>query len=226
MRKTASVVITVLGVMPVQIGLTPASGYAPLDVTLEVGSLNYISTGPFDIGVIWGDGQTENFVSTKTAPGSLLTTTHRYTATGDFTVRVNVHDRKRNADGTASGTVTVLAALAISLTASPTSGNVPLAVTFTTTISGGKPPYALEMDFGDGTPIATGSWPAPGPTTNTHTYEISGIFTAIVTVTDALGASLSAETDIGAGDLIEPIPIYSIIGPILFGLTGIVVSRG
>ena len=69
------------------------------------------------------------------------------------------------------------APLAASASASPVSGDAPLAVTFGGTASGGRPPYSYAWTFGDGT---TGSGANP-----THTYTAPGVYGANLTVRDS-----------------------------------------
>jgi PKD repeat protein len=71
-----------------------------------------------------------------------------------------------------------------SFTASPTSGTVPLDVTFTDTSSGS--PTSWAWTFGDG---GTSTTPSP-----THTYTATGTFTATLTVTNPQGSSSSSRT--------------------------------
>ncbi len=70
----------------------------------------------------------------------------------------------------------------VSITATPNAGQVPLAVSFSATISCNCTP-ALDWDFGDGSVHAYAS-----PVT--HTYEMAGAYTCILTVKDASSGSL------------------------------------
>ncbi len=74
------------------------------------------------------------------------------------------------------------APLAASASASPSSGDAPLAVTFGGTASGGRPPYSYAWTFGDGTTGSGGNL--------THTYTAPGAYRANLTVTDA-GANVT-----------------------------------
>jgi len=70
--------------------------------------------------------------------------------------------------------------LAVSISASPTSGNTPLTVSFTASASGGTPPYEnYQWNFGDGNTATTSS------STTTHTYTTAGSYQAFVVVTDS-----------------------------------------
>ncbi len=74
---------------------------------------------------------------------------------------------------------------------SPTSGSVPLTVSFTGSASGGSSPYTYSWNFGDGSPASTTQNPS-------HTYTVAGSYTAVLTVTDSTGASSTARVQITA----------------------------
>ncbi len=54
-------------------------------------------------------------------------------------------------------------------------------------ISGGTPPYALSMDWGDGKPTSLYSAPISGTITTTHVYSAPGTYVVIAKATDANG---------------------------------------
>ena len=78
------------------------------------------------------------------------------------------------------------------LTRAPEGGTGPLAVSFST--AGSRDPEgplaSWTLDFGDGTPAATGT--GDPPATVAHTYATAGTFTATLTVRDKAGATASA----------------------------------
>lgn len=81
-----------------------------------------------------------------------------------------------------------------SFIAQPTSGNPPLATTFTTVASSSNDTIAqLAINYGDGSTdtIASGSGIGTGSLNNqiTHTYSNNGVFTAQATVTTSGGAT-------------------------------------
>jgi len=55
------------------------------------------------------------------------------------------------------------------------------------TINGGTSPYALSIDWGDGTPSKLMSVTSAGPLSLTHTYQLSGTYTVTVQATDKTG---------------------------------------
>lgn len=90
----------------------------------------------------------------------------------------------------ASLTVLDRPALAVTAQAQPTSGTVPLDVTFTGSASGGSPPYSFFWDFGDGENSSSAS--------PSHTYQTPGTFTASLTVMDSVESQRTASVVITA----------------------------
>jgi PKD repeat protein len=68
--------------------------------------------------------------------------------------------------------------LSASASASVTSGNAPLATTFTGAASGGKAPYTYSWNFGDGSAPSSAQNPS-------HSYTKAGSYTATLTVKDS-----------------------------------------
>lgn len=68
--------------------------------------------------------------------------------------------------------------LTASASAAPTTGNAPLAVSFTGSATGGTTPYSYSWNFGDGSAPSTAQNPS-------HTYSSAGTYTATLTVTDS-----------------------------------------
>jgi PKD repeat protein len=97
------------------------------------------------------------------------------------------------AGGTSDGFVVRIAAqataLTVSVSATPTSGPAPLAVSFTGTRSGGTGYYTTDWDFGDGSPHSSQLNPS-------HVYTVGGTYTARLTVTDSAAATASATVTI------------------------------
>jgi PKD repeat protein len=77
----------------------------------------------------------------------------------------------------------------LTVTASATSGQAPLMVTFSAPVQGGKSPFTFAWNFGDGSPASTLQNP-------THTYQLPGSYNASVTVTDSRGRTAMANVTI------------------------------
>jgi len=109
--------------------------------------------------------------------------------------------------------------LEATFSASPTTGPVPLAVTFTIGISGGVSPYTWSLDPGDGSTPYTGSRSAAGSFTKAHTYTRAGTFTATLTVTDALGATARNKATATPGALaLTKETIIGVAAPLIAGI--------
>lgn len=83
-------------------------------------------------------------------------------------------------------TVQAAPPLQVSISAKPTSGNLPLAVSFSSQVSGGTPPYSYSWKFGDG---STDSSPNP-----THTYNSQGAYLVTLSVSDSSGITLTSNS--------------------------------
>ena len=182
MQVTKTAYVTATGTITVTVS-EPASrkGYVDIPVTASA-SWNSGTVGPFNVVIDWGDGKSETFtkVSVKN-----ISKSHTYTAAGSYVISVAVSDEYTGSSGAGTRAVQVVAQLSASLSASPTSGVIPLAVTFTMGASGGFTPYTATLAYGDG---ASDSVTVPG--TKAHTYTKVGTYTATLTVTDALGAAV------------------------------------
>lgn len=121
--------------------------------------------------------------------GNLASITHAYTTNGPFLVVLTVTDA--SGDRT-QGSLNISILLQAQINASVTSGTPPLEVNFTATAVGGASPYSFSWNFGDGSSMS-----AQGATA--HTFNRSGTFTVILTVTDAQGHQSSAHVQICAG---------------------------
>jgi PKD repeat protein len=132
-------------------------------------------TAPYGYAWTFGDGSS----STSQNPS------HTYATAGTDSVNLTVTDAAAHTASASALSITVSPPLSVSDSASASSGSAPLAVNFTSTPSGGLPPYiTYAWTFGDG-----GSAAVQNPS---HTYTTAGIYSANLTVTDANGGTASA----------------------------------
>ncbi|MCK4443829.1 MAG: PKD domain-containing protein [Thermoplasmata archaeon] len=101
---------------------------------------------------------------------------------GSCTVKVKVHAKAvgdwwaETSTFSTSINVKSIPPLQVSASGNPNSGDAPLTVHFSTSVSGGLTPYSYSWTFGDG---SSSSQKSP-----THTYSSPGTYTAKVTVRD------------------------------------------
>jgi PKD repeat protein len=170
---------------------SPTTGNAPLGVNFTSSATG--GTTPYSYSWAFGDGGT----STAQNPA------HTYNAAGTYTATVTVTDSSTPTVKTATASVTItVSAVGNPLTATasavPTSGQVPLAVNFTGTGTGGTPPYSYSWNFGDGT-TSTAQNPS-------HTYNTAATYTATLTVTDNASKTATASVTIVASPIAGTAP--------------------
>ncbi|MFN8105043.1 MAG: PKD domain-containing protein [Acidimicrobiia bacterium] len=163
---------------------TPASGFTPLPVNFD-SSASTASAGianrQWDLD---GDGTYE-------ATGT--TASHTYTSGGTVNAKLKITDTQGDTD---VKTIPVTANVpgnsppSAALTATPTNGQAPLAVSFDGSGSSDSDGSIVSYDwnFGDGN---TGMGVSAS-----HTYTTGGSFTATLTVTDNQGATATASTTV------------------------------
>jgi len=198
------VYITTVGVLTVTVDVRPSRIYVGDSADLLASWRDGV--GPYDIVVDWGDGTRTSITD---YPYTSISLSHTYGIAGDLTAVVYVFDTYTGAEGSGSDVVYVRPPLTATLDASPTSGAIPLDVTFTFSASGGFKPYDWTLDFGDGTTPASGTGWDGSTKTVVHTYEKVGEFKAVLTVIDALGVGLRRELAILPG--IPVIPAMALI---------------
>jgi PKD repeat protein len=79
--------------------------------------------------------------------------------------------------------------LTATASATPTTGNAPLSVSFTGSATGGAAPYSYSWNFGDGSATSTAQNPS-------HTYNSAGTYTATLTVTDSSSPAKTAASSV------------------------------
>ncbi|HEX4727956.1 MAG TPA: PKD domain-containing protein [Jatrophihabitans sp.] len=161
---------------------TPTTGNAPLTVNFT-GSASG-GKAPYSYSWNFGDGS-----ATSTAQNP----SHSYSTAGTYTATLTVTDTSspvKTATATVSITVSAVGSpLTASASAIPTSGQVPLAVNFTGTASGGTPPYSYSWNFGDGSATSTAQNPS-------HTYSTAGTYTATLTAKDSSSPQKTASSSV------------------------------
>ncbi len=146
--------------------VSPLAGVAPAVVDA---SANATGPGGTAVAWSWGDG-----TQTNGTPAA-----HVYEANGSFLVTVRASDPWGDVAFDAWG-VAIGAALTAAGGPNVGGGIAPLTVVFSAVPAGGSgPPYTLAWTFGDGT-NGTGS-PVD------HTYDATGLYGVVLTVTDSQG---------------------------------------
>lgn len=75
---------------------------------------------------------------------------HTYAVAGTYTVNLTVTDANRVRANATALTVAVTPTLGVTISALLWSGDAPLMVSFTGTVTGGSAPYSFAWTFGDG----------------------------------------------------------------------------
>ena len=181
---SASTIITVTEPAPVAgLNATPTTGTAPLTVSFSDASSGTVTSYSWT----FGDG----------GSSSAMNASHTYATSGIYTATLTVTGP--GGSDSASTTITVNAAAPVAgFGASPTSGDVPLSVSFSDASTGEITSHAWA--FGDG---GTSNLQSPG-----HTYTTPGTYTATLTVSGP-GGSDSASTTI---TVTEPAPTAAFSG--------------
>jgi len=168
----ASLAVTVNPPLSATASSNITTGDAPL--TINFSGLASSGTPTYTYAWSFGDGTTSHGVQNPS---------HLYGAAGTYTAVFTATDASGQS-ASANVVITVHTGPVATANASPISGSAPVAVNFTASASGGVAPYGYQWTFGDG---ATGSTQNPS-----HTYVSAGIFTATLTVTDAVGGKVQA----------------------------------
>ena len=174
--STGSAVVTVSPTLAGSAGASPTSGRAPLTVNLTGSSSG--GRSPYTYSWNFGDG---TVASTSQSPA------HVYANAGTYSARLTITDANGYLFTATAPAVTLLAGLlGVTATAAVSAGDAPLAVSFQAVATGGTPSFSYSWDFGDGN-FGVGATPS-------HTYLVTGSYTATVTVTDSGGQVASAST--------------------------------
>lgn len=161
----------------------PLSGTAPLDVTFTDLSTN----GPTQWTWNFGDSSSSN----------LQNPTHQYAAAGTYTVSLTAQNANGFTTATKSSYITVGGTTAAEFSATPSTGNAPLAVTFQDLSSGA--PNSWTWTFGDG-----GTSNAQNPS---HTYLNAGAYSVTLSIDGPSGPASQTKTGyvvVGAEQCVVP----------------------
>ena len=168
--ETKTGYITVTTVPTADFSGSPTSGEAPLTV-----SFTNNSSGATSYSWDFGDGGT----STSQNPS------HEYTAAGTYTVALTATNSCGSDTETKTDYITVTCTAPVAnFSGSPTSGEVPLTVSFTDASTGAT---SWSWDFGDG-----GTSTSQNPS---HTYTAAGTYTVALTATNYCGSDTETKTD-------------------------------
>jgi PKD repeat protein len=171
-------------------GVPTMSIQAPLSITASVPSNFTVSvssgTVASNVSINFGDG------TAPVALGSIAgnqSVTHIFPAAGNFTVTAN--GTSADSSPLVSSTSIAVAPLSVTLTATPTTGNAPVLISFAAQTTQGALIDHFEFDFGDGTGFETF---ASG--TQNHLFASPGTRTVRVVVVPVVGISRTAQINV------------------------------
>ena len=162
-----------IGPLPLSASFTLLPLTPILNATINLTAIASGGTVPYSYSWSFGDG----------AIGTGLTTTHAYSAVGNYSVTLTAHD---SAGGSATSTQNVrvvpVLPLAASFTANPTIPDAGQTVTFTATVQGGNRPYGYSWNI-------AGTSKTGNPVSQSFT---NGTFTISLVVTDDAGETVTS----------------------------------
>jgi PKD repeat protein len=141
------------------------------------------SPGATPFSFSWDFGDASPNATTQNA-------SHAFANPGTYAVTVVATDADHST-ATASLSVTIVAAPALTVAATPTKPGVGVATTFFANVSGGTAPYSFSWAFGDG---HSSAFPAPQ-----HSFAAAGTYTAQVWVNDSVGSSMHGSIQVTVG---------------------------
>jgi PKD repeat protein len=138
--------------------------------------------------------------------------THVYAANGTYKVTLVVADSKGNRSAPASTTVDIGNMPPVVDAGADRSAVVGQSLAYTGSFSdaahGG--PWTYRINWGDGTPEATGETSLVGSVGAVHTYGVAGVYTITLTVTDGSGASASDHTGADVRDPVAAVTMLAV----------------
>jgi PKD repeat protein len=185
-KQTAAVTVT--DSPPIAaLSVTPTAGATPLAVTADASGSTDLDTTPIvSFTFDFGDG-------TVVGPQPGAIAVHTYTSSASLQVRVTAVDAAGQSSS-ATATVSVDARPIAKLSVSPSSGVTVLTLKADASASSdtdSTPIASYTFDFGNG--IVAGPQSTP---TATHLYDVAGVYSVVVTVTDTAGFSSTASASV------------------------------
>jgi PKD repeat protein len=169
--------------------LPTAVAHAIPDKLVAGGTIGFFSSGSFHPDPTNGEPLSYSWDFGDGVSSNLANPSYAYSSTGTHIAVLTITDSSGFVD-TDTVMVQVVDALAVSASANPDVGLVPLIVEFYADASGGIAPLSYSWNFDDGF-FGAGQNP-------THPYLFQGVFTATVTVTDSAGNNESFSIPITA----------------------------
>lgn len=177
----------------------PLSGHAPLNVSFSGAASGGKPPYVFD----WTPVPGVNFTTGNA--------TYTYAVPGEYVAVVSLSDQfgpgaRASFPVQVTAPLTVQQPLSLSLTANRTIGTAPLAVQFSTSLSGGSPPFDFSWTFGDGTQSNT--------TEPDHVFLLGGTYSVKVNVTDGQGFEIGSAIQVS----VAPPLVISVSGSSVEGV--------
>jgi PKD repeat protein len=182
--------LTVASRNPLQLTISgnPSTGSYPLLVAFTSTPTGGTNT-EWISGVGWQDlPYTYSWTFGDGGSSSEANPSHTYQTAGSFTVTLVIHDGLSRMTSAAFLVTVTIPPLQLAISRTPASGDYPLEVSFSSSVSGGVPPYSYSWTFGDG-----GTSAQANPV---HTYEKSGTFVVTLVVHDSQSGEITKTTDV------------------------------
>jgi hypothetical protein len=163
----------------------PAAGQ-PVAFTVGVTASSGATTAAIrSVSIQFGDGQSQNL-----GTGASSTASHTYSSGGTYTATATATDA--NGETGSASVVILVTPVTLGLTATPSSGAPPLAVSFTVTVNPSTAAVqSVDWDYGDGETA-----PNTSQLTITHVYTRSAVWTATATIHFVGGGSRTAQAQV------------------------------
>lgn len=161
--------------------VTPSSGNTSTDFTFDA-SPSWDPRDPLSALYVRWDWQGDGIWDTDWSVNKVVE--HQFSDPAKYSVRLivrNIAGLTANASAQVAVVLPPPTALSAAIEASPTSGTMPLTVSFISSGTGGVPPYGYHWDFGDG---ATSNAP-----NTVHIYVTGGDFPVSLLINDGTGVN-------------------------------------